>query len=484
LEGEPSYLLGVDLGTTACKAIVFDLQGRPQASAEAELEVRHPRPTWAVGDPESWWRTAAALIRKALAASGVEPSQIAAVGLCGLMHAPVLLDQEGRVVQEAMLWMDQRCRRECEWLRSEHGDRFRAVGGSPPATSTRAPKLLWLAKHRPDAMRRARRFLLPKDYLRFRLCGDWATDPGDASGTALLDRRSGEWSRPLVALVGLPAEALPPIRPSSEVRGRVSEQAAQECGLAAGTPVVCGSSDVQCTLLGANARRPGQLTLYLGTAGWLTYGQGEGKLKYLGFAATSAACLKWWREAFGDGSPSYDELTQQVQDSEPGAGGLLFFPHLMGERAPVADPRARGGFFGLTLAHRRADLLRAILEGVAYHLRHILEAGEAGDGELVAVGGGARSPLWLQTIADITGRGVRPAEVVEAAALGAAMLAGVGAGLFPSSEQASCRLVRVRDQLQPRAELGARYQELYQLWRPVDACLQQFYGYFPEEGEL
>jgi xylulokinase len=483
LEGPPAYLLGVDLGTSACKAIVFGSDGRPKGSAEAELEILHPRPTWAVGDPEDWWRVAAGLIREAVSKSGVRPSQIAAVGLCGLMHAPVLLGENGAPVEKAILWMDQRCRSQCERLRTEQEAVFRRVTGGLPQTSASAGKLLWLAENRPDVISRARRFMLPKDYLRYRLCGDWATDPGDGAGTGLMDRQRDEWSPELVKLVGFSLDAMPPIRPSSEVRGEVTEQAGSECGLAPGTPVVCGSNDVSCTVQGANARRPGQLTLYLGTAAWLCLGEGENRPRFLGFAATSASCLKWWRQIAGVAAASYDELLHQAAGSAPGAGGLLFFPHLMGERGPVADPRAKGAFFGLTLAHRGPDMLRAILEGVGYHLRQILEAREVTADEAFAVGGGARSPLWLQIIADITGIGVRRAVVVESAALGAAMLAGVGVGIYATAEEASSRLVRAGEVTEPRQALVRRYGRLYELWRQVDAALQRFYGEFPEEDE-
>ncbi len=479
--GDHRYLLGVDLGTTACKAVVFDSEGRPQGRAEAEVEIAHPRPTWAVGDPEGWWRMAAEVIREAVSQSAVRPSQIAAVGPCGLMHAPVLLDEDGAVIEEAPLWMDQRCRPECEWLAAEHRALFDRIAGHAPATSASAAKLLWFAMHKPEAIRRARRFMLPKDYLRYRLCGDWATDPGDASGTGLMDRAAKQWSRELVEVVGFRMEAMPPIVPSSQVRGEVSEAAADECGLAPGTAVVCGSSDMACTVQGSNARRAGQTTLYLGTAAWLCQGEGEGQLRFLGFAATSAACLRWWRQTLGEDSLGYEDLLQQVEGSDPGAEGLLFFPHLMGERGPVVNPRAKGGFLGLTLAHRGPDLLRAILEGVGYHLRQMMEVAGAKEGDLVAAGGGARSPQWLQIIADITGRRVRRCEVTEAAALGAAILAGVGIGMFATPEEASARLVRLTDAMEPRQASAAGYHRFYQVWREADAWLQQFCGQFPEE---
>lgn len=478
----PTYLLGVDLGTSACKAVVFDSVGEARAGAEAELEVLHPRPTWAVANPEHWWETAARVIREAVSQFGLPPSRIAAVGLTGLMHAPVLLDENGASVAQAILWMDQRCRSQCARLQTEHGDAFRQVTGGSPSTTASAGKLLWLAENAADTVKRARRFMLPKDYLRYRLCGDWATDPGDGAGTGLMDRQRNEWSAELVALVGLSLDMMPPLRPSTEVRGAVTEEAASQCGLAEGTPVVCGSNDVSCTVQGANARRPGQLTLYLGTAAWLCLGQAHGRPLFLGFAATSASCLKWWRQASG-GPASYDELLNQAADSPPGAGGLLFFPHLMGERGPVPDPQARGAFAGLTLAHRGSDMVRAILEGVGHHLRQMLGAHEVTADEIFAVGGGARSPLWLQIIADITGRPVRRARVLESAALGAAMLGGVGAGVFPSADEASSRLVRPGDLTAPRKALVTRYGRLHQLWQQVDAALQRFHGEFPEEDE-
>jgi xylulokinase len=427
------------------------------------------------------------VLRAVLGGGGVAPEQIAAVGITGLMHAPVLLDTAGQPVTPAMLWMDQRCAPQAETLQRQ----CEAAGldtGRRISTTSSAPKLRWLADERPDVLARAAHFMLPKDYLRYRLTGVAGTDPSDAGGTGLFDRERGEWHTALVGLCGLPASLLPPLRPAAALAGRVSAAAAVETGLRPGTPVAMGAADTQATLLGAGAVAVDEVCLYLGTAAWLAFlggGGGRPAIRGFGATATTGAALRWLRDLLttvtGEDVPaSYDALTRAAAAVPPGAEGLLFLPHLMGERGPRADPQARGALVGLTLRHGRPQVVRAVLEGTAFHLRCLLEDRLAGRRPAAAVvcGGAARSPLWMQLLADVCDMPLRTLEVVEAGALGAAILGGAAVGLL-TVEEAPAHMVRVACHYAPDGPTAARYDALFARYAALDDLLAPWF----REGE-
>ncbi|HEX2186513.1 MAG TPA: FGGY family carbohydrate kinase, partial [Chloroflexota bacterium] len=333
------YLLGIDLGTTTCRCAVFDLQGHEVAAAAVEVRVSHPQPLWAEVDPEVWWQSTARVVRQALRRgreAGVEPRLIGGIGLSGLMHAPVLLDATGTPLVPAMLWLDQRCAGQCESL-----TRQAAIQGIRLArdfgTSQTAPKLRWLAEERPDVLARAAQFLLPKDFLRYRLTGAGGTDESDAGGTGLFDRGARAWARQLVRLTGLPEPALPHIRPATTLAGHVTPQAAAETGLQAGTPVAVGGGDTLCTRLGVGPLGQGEVCIYLGTAAWIAVvaapegAEGAGRpavrtARGFGATATTGAALRWVRDLLGPAAPpggredeggvgaTYDALTAAASD--------------------------------------------------------------------------------------------------------------------------------------------------------------------------
>lgn len=483
-----SYFLGIDLGTTTCRCAVFDGEGRQIAAALAETAVHYPRPLWAEVEPDAWWAGAVRVLRAVFTGGAVAPEQIAAVGITGLMHAPILLDAAGQPVTPAMLWMDQRCAPQAEALQRQ----CEAAGldtGRRISTTSSAPKLRWLADERPAVLAQAAHFMLPKDYLRYRLTGVAGTDPSDAGGTGLFDRARGEWHNELVRYCGLPASLLPSLRPATALAGHVSAAAAAETGLRPGTPVAMGAADTQCTLLGAGAVAADEVCLYLGTAAWLAFlgGGSDGRPAIRGFGATSTtgAALRWLRDLLttvtGEDVPaSYDALTREAAAVPPGAEGLLFLPHLMGERGPRADPLARGALVGLTLRHGRPQVVRAVLEGTAFHLRCLMEDRLAGRQPTAAVvcGGAARSALWMQVLADVSNVPVRTPEVVEAGALGAAMLGGAAAGLL-TVEEAPARMVRVANRYAPDPATAARYDALYARYAKLDDLLAPWF----REGE-
>jgi xylulokinase len=495
MSGQGGYLLGVDVGTTTVRCILFDLQGRSVSEAYREPRVYYPQPYWAEVDPEDWWACSAAAIGEVLSHSRVPAHEIVGVGLCGLKHAVVAIGADGNPLARAMLWMDQRCRPQAEWMGAEHGELVaRATGrGGAFSTTPSAPKLRWIAEHEPALLERTRTFLLAKDYIRFRLTGSQATDATDAGGTLLYDRCAGDWSPEMLALVGVSPDKMPPIRASTAVTGVVQDEAARATGLAAGTPVVVGAGDVYCTLVGANALD--RACLYLGTAAWLSVARPESARERFsadcfGATATTGAALKWLLSLFdaarhGSPSVSYATLLRGAARVPLGARGLLFLPHLMGERAPECDPNARGVFFGLSLAHGQGEVVRAVLEGCAFQLRRIAEAMDlSGVEAITVVGGGAKSALWVRIIADVLGMPLLLPRILEAGALGAAILAGVGVGAYKGGiEQAAQRLVQVAERVEPDLSRHESYGRIYALFAELERSVGPLYGTFLEKCE-
>jgi xylulokinase len=494
------YLLGIDLGTTTCRAALFDLEGHEVAVAYRETPVQYPRLDRAEVDPEVWWRDATQVVRRVMEVGRVVPGDIAAVGLAGLMHAPVLLDGDGRPVVPAMLWMDQRCAPQCDALRRD----LAAMGRRPEfdmAMGLSAPKLQWLAQEQPQALARTRMLMLPKDFIRYRLTGTTGTDISDAGGTGMFDREQGEWDWDVVALTGTPREIMPDVRPPAALAGYVTHDAAQATGLAPGTPVAVGGSDPLCTRLGVGDVGPEELCLYLGTAAWIAFiagrqDDGQSIIRDFGATSTTGAALRWMRDLLAaeahDLTASYEALTHQAAEITPGSEGLFFLPHLMGERGPQPEPLARGGLVGFTLRHGRPHVVRAVLEGTALHLRRLIEACTAdrwpnadGPRSGVACGGAARSALWMQVLADVTRLEYRVPVVVEAAALGAAMLGGAAVGLL-SLAVAPTRMVRIACSYRPEPRVAARYDRIYERYCALDDLLAPWYragGNADDRGE-
>ncbi len=492
-----AHLLGIDVSTTATKALVVDGEGRRLAVASAAYELSTPRPLWAEQDPADWWRAARRAIGEALAAAGVGGNEINAVGLTGQMHGLVLLDEHGAVLRPAILWNDQRAAAQCDLMRRRLGlETLVRITGNDAFPGFTAPKLLWVREHEPDVYRQVAQVLLPKDYLRYRLTGGYATDRAGAGGTLLLDLAARDWSRELLEAFDIPAAWLPPTHEGSEVTGEVTAEAAAATGLAAGTPVVAGGGDQAAQAVGVGAVRPGVVALTLGTSGVVFASSGRplvdpagrlhafphavpGRWHVMGVMLSAAGSLRWYRDALAAGVP-FDELLEEAGAVEPGCEGLVFLPYLSGERTPHADPRARGAFVGLTLRHRRAHLTRAVLEGVACGLRDNLalmaEVGLDAVGEVRLSGGGAQSPLWRQIVADVLGVDLRAVGTSEGAARGAALLAGVGAGVWPSVEAACAAAVELGETTPADPRTGAAYDPIYRRFRDHYPALAPLFG--------
>jgi xylulokinase len=469
-------LVGIDVGTSAVKALAVTPSGEVLGRAEEGYPLSTPRPGWSEQDPEAWWRAT----EKALAALGAE--DVAGLGLSGQMHGLVALDEHLRVLRPAILWNDQRTGEECRAIEDALGKR-RLIErtGNRALTGFTAPKLLWLRRHEPDVYRRLAHVVLPKDYVRYRLTGDLATDVTDASGTLLLDVARRSWSNEVIDALDLEPGWLPRVAESPQPAG-VTDQ---------GFPVAAGAGDQAAGALGVGAVAPAVASVVLGTSGVVfaaTEGfvaDGEARLHsfchaapetwhVMGVMLSAAGSLEWLRRAVAPRS-SFERLTREAQRWEPTAEGLLFAPYLTGERTPHADPGARGAFTGLSIRHDRGALVRAVLEGVAYGLRdsfQLVEGVGISPGTVRVSGGGARSDLWLRIVASVLGVALERTAVDEGAAYGAALLAGVAAGVFEGTWEAVNACVRVTDTVEPDAAWTELYDAAYERFRALYPALR------------
>ena len=418
--------------------------------------------------------------------------EIAGLGLTGQMHGSVFLDASGAVIRPALLWNDQRTAAECDEITERVGaERLLEVAGNPALTGFQAPKILWLRHHEPDAYARVASVLLPKDYVRLELTGERATDASDASGTLLLDVRARDWSDEILDALEIPRAWLPKVYEGPEVTATLRDDVADELGLPRGLPVAAGGGDNAAAAVGVGVVREGSVSTSIGTSGVLFAHRDEfardpsgrvhafchavpGAFHLMAVTLSAGGSLSWWRERLGGGA-DFETLVGEAAAVEPGAEGLVFLPYLTGERSPHLDPHARGGFVGLTVRHGRAHMTRAVMEGVAFSMRDGLEVMRGlgtPDDDLRAVGGGARSPLWLGLQADVYGRPVRRTLIDEGPAYGAALLAGVAAGVFADVEDAGAR-VRLRDEVtEPDPERARRYDELYAVYASLYPALR------------
>jgi xylulokinase len=485
------HVLGIDASTTAVKAILLDDSGAVRGIGSAGYELSVPHPLWSEQDPRLWWDGTVAAIRAVLADTGVPGDDVVAVGLTGQMHGAVLLDGANEVLRPAILWNDQRTGAECDLIREAVGaERLVAVTGNDALTGFTAPKLVWVRDHEPDVWARIAHVLLPKDYVRLRLTGGHAMDKADGSGTMLFDLAARDWSPEVLAALGIDAAWMPPTYEGPEVTGAVTAEAAAATGLRAGTPVVAGGGDQAANAVGVGAVEPGVVALSLGTSGVvfattarpLFEARGRvhafchavpGRWHMMSVMLSAAGSLRWFRDAVAPGM-AYDDLVGGAGEVPVGSGGLLFLPYLTGERSPHPDPLARGAFVGLTLAHDRRHLARAVLEGVAFGLRDGLDlmvaAGMPAPSVIRASGGGVASPVWRQILADVLGAEIATVNTTEGAAYGAGLLAAVAAGWFASVEDAAAALATATTVAAPGPDVP-RYAAVHDVYRELYPAL-------------
>ncbi|MCS7239641.1 MAG: xylulokinase [Candidatus Bipolaricaulota bacterium] len=485
-------LIGLDIGTTGAKGLLVSLDGRIVGRSFAEYPLYTPRPGWCEQMPDDWWGAAVKVLRElAINASG----EIAAIGLTGQMHGAVFLDGKLEVIRPAILWNDARTGRECAEIEHIVGKEYlRKITGNPALAGFQAPKILWLRKHEPENYKRVGAVVLPKDYVRLKLTGDLATDVSDASGTLLLDLAKRDWSNEILTALDIPREWLPQTYESPEVTGKISKEAERLTGIPCGTPVVAGAGDNAASAVGAGVVKDGTGLVSLGSSGVVFVHLDEprpdpagaihcfchavpGKYHLMGVILSAGASLRWFRDVLGSeekevgsrtGLDPYELFTREAEFAPPGADGLFFLPYLSGERTPHMDPAARGAWIGLSLAHRRPHLVRALLEGVAFALKDAfvrIQRLGPDPRELRAVGGGMRSSLWRTVIASVLEVPLRRLAVEEGAAYGAALLAGVGAKLYNDVYEAVDKAVKLHAECTlPDPRLVQIYQKIYPLY--------------------
>lgn len=489
------YVIGIDLGTSATKTVLFDTDGKEIASASREYPLYQPHNGWAEQDPADWYRAAVQTLSETAQKSGVSADDIISLGISGQMHGLVMLDADCEVIRPAILWCDQRTGKECEELTEMLGrDKLIEITANPALTGFTASKILWVKNNEPENFARCEHILLPKDYLRFKLTGDFATEVSDASGMQLLDVPGRCWSEEVASAMGVPMSWLPRVYESPEVTGHISEEASKLTGLSESTLVVGGAGDNAAAAVGMGVVNAGDAFTTIGTSG-VVYAHTDGPVidpkgrvhtfccavpgcwHVMGVTQGAGLSMQWFKNQFCAAETLESERTgddvYKITDGEAekipvGSDGLLYLPYLMGERTPHLDPDCRGVFFGISAMHTRAHFIRAVMEGVAFSLRDCLEVlrgMKIEPGAMLLCGGGAKSPLWKSIICDIFDLPVKKIKAAEGPALGVAILAAVGAGIYPDVPTACEKMIGgATVSGTPGGEKTALYNKYYDIY--------------------
>ncbi|MBE5776054.1 MAG: xylulokinase [Clostridiales bacterium] len=501
-----TYLLGVDLGTSGTKTVLFDKSGAAVASATVEYPLYQPRNGWAEQDPNDWWNAARETIRKVLSDSGVDAADVKGLGISGQMHGLVLLDENGEPLRKAILWCDGRTQAECDEITEKVGkERLIAISANPALTGFTAGKILWVRKNEPEIYAKVSKMMLPKDYVRYKLTGEYYCEMSDGSGTNLLDVKNRCWSGEILEKLDINPDFLPRLLESSDKAGVITAEAARETGLQEGMAVAAGAADNMAAAIGTGVCVPGKAFTTIGTSGVVFAHSKEVQIdpagrvhtfcsavpgEYTVMSCTLAAglSLKWFRDTFckaecetadGMGVDPYVLMNQQADQSPIGANRLIFLPYLMGERSPILDSASRGAFIGLSAIHQKHDLLRAVMEGVMYSQRQnldVLRGMHVVPESMLACGGGAKSPFWRQMMADMFDMPVKTVHNTEGPALGAAILAGVASGVYEDIPTACANVIRENDPLLPDSGRHEAYETYYQLYCTLYPALKGAYG--------
>ena len=503
-----SVFLGIDIGTSATKTLVMNAAGKILAEATSPYPLHHPKPLWSEQDPEDWWQATVKTVRAVMRQAKLKPADVKAIGLSGQMHGSVFLDKQDRVIRKAILWNDQRTAAECDEIEQLAGGRRKLIQmvANPALTGFTAPKILWLRRHEPKNFAKTRKILLPKDDVRRRLTGEYATDVSDASGMLLLDVAKRNWSKPLLSALQLDEDLFGKCYESEEPTGKLTAEAAKTLGLTTDCIVVGGAGDCAAGAVGNGIVNQGTLSTSIGTGAVMfvhsdtvkidpegrlhTFCHAvRGKWHMMGVNLSGGGCLQWFRNQFCEADIAaakktkvnvYDMLSREAEAVPAGSEGLIFLPFLSGERTPHADPDARACFIGLTLKHGRGHAVRAIMEGVAYAMRDSLEIiREVGVPvrQIRASGGGSKSPLWRQIQADVFGEKVVTINAEEGPAYGVALLAAVGAGAFKNVEEACSATIRVVKDTPVQRKPTAYYNQAFGIYQRL---YQQLKGEFKQ----
>ena len=480
-----TLLLGVDIGTSSCKTALFDPEGKVVAQGGCEYPVSYPRKGWAEQDPAQWWEGVCRAVREMISDNGIDPAEIAGIGTDGQSWSAIALDREGNVLCPTPIWTDTRSEEICR----ETEDRLTAeklfgLCGNPAKPGYTWPKILWYRKHRPEVFEKTEKILQSNSYIVYRMTGEITQDLSQGYGLACFDMRKGCWDEEMCEALGIPRRMLPEIVPCHQIVGKLTVDAAKQMGLREGIPVAAGGLDAACGTLGAGVVSPGQTQEQGGQAGGMSicidqyaadprlilgFHVVPGRWLLQGGTTGGGGALKWLRETMCP-ELSFAEMSALAETAEPGSGGVTFLPYMAGERSPIWDPKACGVFFGLNFGVTRAQMIRACMEGVAYSLRHNLEtAAEAGAraGVLRAMGGSANSRIWTQIKADVTDCGIEVPGSDTATTLGAAMLAGVGTGVWQGFEEAARQTIRVNRIYEPDPAVKEIYDRGYETYRKL-----------------
>lgn len=499
------YLLGIDIGTSGTKTVLFDVEGSTITSATSEYPLHQPHFGWAEQDPQDWWNAVVETISRVVQSSGVNPSDIKGVGLSGQMHGMVLLDKSGKLLRSSIIWCDQRTQAECDQITELVGkDRLIEITANPALTGFTASKVMWVKNHQPELFNQIDKVLLPKDYIRYKLTGVFASEVSDASGTQFLDVPKRRWSEEVLNKLGFSLDWMPEVYESHEISGTISAEAAELTGLKQGTPVAGGGGDQAAGAVGNGIIQPGVISSTIGTSGVVFASMDQFRMDPMGrtqtfchaipntwhvMGVTQAAGLsmQWMRTQFGGmereladfmGIDPYVLMDKEAERAKPGCDGLIYLPYLMGERAPHLDPNARGVFFGLTAKHGRCEMIRSVMEGVVYSLRDCLEIirdMQVPINEVRASGGGGKSPLWRQMQADVFQTPIAVINSKEGPALGVALLAGVGAGVYKDVKEACERAIQVVNVQDPIQENIPVYEKYYEVYTDLYPALKESY---------
>lgn len=498
------YLIGIDVGTTGVKTVLVTAEGELVTIATNSYPFHTPRAGWAEQNAEDWWQATILSIQQMLKGSGVDASRIAGIGLSGQYHGAVLMNRKYEALRPCILWCDQRTTKQAEYVLAKVGkERLMRIACTPGFPYFTACKLLWVRENEPDVYEKIFKILLPKDYIRLKLTGNFATDVTDASGTLFLNVRQRKWSKEILGCLDVDQTILPDCVESPEVTGKITKKAAEQTGLKAGIPVVAGAGDQAAQAVGNGVIKQGLVACTIGTSGVVfapvdqikTDSQGRvdsfchaipGRWHVMGVMQSAAGSLRWFQENFATlerkeakkrGMNVYEILTEKASKVPVGSGKLFFLPYLMGERHPYCDPDARGVFFGFHLAHTKAHAIRSILEGVAYGFRDCLEVIKSLGifvREIRVTGGGAKSNLWREILANISGEQILTTNAPDeaGAAYGAAILGSVGARIYENVEEACDQMVRIKDHLVPNVKEKNKYEKFFKFYQTLYPLLK------------
>lgn len=481
-----SYVIGVDLGTSAVKVLLVDRNGTVAAEASRSYPLFHEHTGWSEQRSDDWVDATVEALRELTTTAGIEAGAIEGISFSGQMHGLVLLDDEGNPVRNAILWNDTRTTEQCREIERTLGDKLLSVTRNPALEGFTLPKILWVRQYEPEAFAKAKLFLLPKDYLRYRLTGQLHMDYSDAAGTLMLDVAGKEWSSDVLEAFALPASFCPPLVESHGLVGTVLPQIAERTGLPAATKVFAGGADNACGAIGSGILSEGLTLCSIGTSGVILSYENDktkdfaGKVHFfnhgkqdsfyvMGVTLAAGYSLSWFKKTFAP-NESFDQLLDGVGEVKPGAGGLLFTPYLVGERTPHADSVIRASFIGVDGSHERIHFARAVMEGITFSLNESVDmfrrAGKTVD-TIISIGGGAQNPVWLQMQADIFNATVVALENEQGPGLGAAMLAAYGSGWFDSLESCADKFVKHADSYSPQPEAVAAYEGIFKVYQQV-----------------